>query len=175
MRLVSFIHTPFSGEDPKDLVNTHTLNAVQLVQADTCVAGTLTLNKLSVDSETVLTLGNHSVDEVLKYSALSAQIDSEEAIDIVLVNSYPGKDTMWNGLKQSKFVPFNPVDKYTIAHVFNTSTEQTYRLLKGAPQVGRPGRFNLSYVVQAAANIESGTENSLGKEKRWVEECEQVL
>ena len=99
------------------------------------VAGTLTLNKLSVDSATVLTLGGHTVDEVLKYSALSAQINSEEAIDVVLIESYAGKDTMWNGLKQSKFVPFNPVDKYTIAHVTEDSTGKTYRLLKGAPQV----------------------------------------
>lgn len=97
--------------------------------------GTLTLNKLSVDASTVLTLGSNSVDDVLKYSALSAQIDSEEAIDIVLIESYPGKATMWDGLKQSKFVPFNPVDKYTISHVTNSSTGETYRLLKGAPQV----------------------------------------
>lgn len=98
-------------------------------------AGTLTLNKLSVDASTVLTLGSNSVDDVLKYSALSAQIDSEEAIDIVLIESYPGKATLWDGLKQSKFVPFNPVDKYTISHVTNASTGETYRLLKGAPQV----------------------------------------
>lgn len=101
-------------------------------------AGTLTLNKLSVDADTVLTLGGHSVEEVLKYSALSAQIDSEEAIDIVLVESYPGKATLWDGLKQTKFVPFNPVDKYTISHVTNTSTGETYRLLKGAPQARAP-------------------------------------
>ena len=55
-----------------------------------CHAGTLTLNKLSVDASTVLCLGGHSVDEVLKLSALSSQIDSEEAIDVVLVESYHG-------------------------------------------------------------------------------------
>ena len=54
------------------------------------IAGTLTLNKLSVDATTVLCLGGHSVDEVLKLSALSSQIDSEEAIDVVLVESYHG-------------------------------------------------------------------------------------
>ena len=97
-------------------------------------AGTLTLNKLSVDSSTVLALQKYSVEDVIRYSALSAQIDSEEAIDIVLVESYDKASTMWDGLSQSKFVPFNPVDKYTIAHV-TESNGNTYRLLKGAPQV----------------------------------------
>ena len=45
-----------------------------------------------------------------RYSALSAQINSEEAIDVVLVESYPGAGTMWDALKQSKFVPFHPSD-----------------------------------------------------------------
>ena len=59
-----------------------------------CIAGTLTLNKLSVDASTVLCLGGHSVDEVLKLSALSSQIDSEEAIDVVLVESYHGASSI---------------------------------------------------------------------------------
>ena len=58
------------------------------------IAGTLTLNKLSVDASTVLCLGGHSVDEVLKLSALSSQIDSEEAIDVVLVESYHGMSSI---------------------------------------------------------------------------------
>jgi H+-transporting ATPase len=98
----------------------------------------LTLNKLSVDATTVLCLGGHTVDDVLKLSALSSQIDSEEAIDVVLVESYHGKDGLWDGLKQSKFVPFNPVDKYTISHITDLKTNESYRLLKGAPQVPTP-------------------------------------
>ena len=76
------------------------------------------------------------MEEILKLSALSSQINSEEAIDLVLVESYHGKEGLWNGLKQSKFVPFNPVDKYTISHITEESTGNSYRLLKGAPQVG---------------------------------------
>lgn len=70
-----------------------------------------------------------------RYAALSAQINSEEAIDVVLVESYPGNGTMWNNLKQSKYVPFNPTDKYTIGYVTNPADGSTYQLLKGAPQV----------------------------------------
>lgn len=72
---------------------------------------------------------------VCRYAALSAQINSEEAIDIVLVESYSGNSSMWNNLKQSKFVPFNPTDKYTIGFVNNPADGSTYQLLKGAPQV----------------------------------------
>ena len=45
--------------------------------------GTLTLNKLTVEQGSVHPFGNHSKDDVLKYAALSAQRNSEEAIDVV--------------------------------------------------------------------------------------------
>ena len=70
-----------------------------------------------------------------RYSALSAQQNSEEAIDVVLIESYAGSGTMWNGKKQYKYIPFNPNDKYTVAFVEEESTGKKYRLLKGAPQV----------------------------------------
>ena len=78
-----------------------------------------------------------------RYAALSAQIDSEEAIDVVLVESYPGSGTMWNNLKQSKFVPFNPTDKYTIGFVTEPSSGNVYQLMKGAPQVGQGSGFRV--------------------------------
>lgn len=53
----------------------------------------------------------------------------------MLVESYPGAGTMWDNLKQSKFVPFNPTDKYTIGFVNNPADGSTYQLMKGAPQV----------------------------------------
>lgn len=37
--------------------------------------------------------------------------------------------------KLVRFVPFNPVDKYTCATVQETATGRTIRLLKGSPQV----------------------------------------
>lgn len=45
--------------------------------------GTLTLNKLTVEQDSVQPFGKYSKDEVLKYAALSAQKNSEEAIDVV--------------------------------------------------------------------------------------------
>ncbi|KAK9798585.1 hypothetical protein WJX73_003965 [Symbiochloris irregularis] len=97
--------------------------------------GTLTLNKLSVDQKTILPGEGYTSDDVMKYAALSAQINSEEAIDVVLVESYEGNHSMWNNLKQSKYIPFNPTDKFTIGYVTNPTDGSTYQLLKGAPQV----------------------------------------
>ena len=97
--------------------------------------GTLTLNKLTVDIVNCYPLGDHTIEDVLKYGALSANIVTEEPIDMVLHESYADRDTLWSSYKMAKFVPFNPVDKYTIAHVHDPETKVTFRVMKGAPQV----------------------------------------
>lgn len=71
----------------------------------------------------------------MKYGALSADVSSEEAIDVVLHNTYPDHDNLWKGYKRIKFVPFNPVDKFTMAVIEDETTGQVFRLMKGAPQV----------------------------------------
>ena len=70
-----------------------------------------------------------------RYAALSAQQNSEEAIDIVLIESYSGAGTMWKGKKQYKYTPFNPNDKCTVSYVLEEQSGKKYKLLKGAPQV----------------------------------------
>lgn len=97
--------------------------------------GTLTLNKLTVDIPNVFSCGDHSIEDVLRYGAMSANIVTEEPIDMVLHNSYAGKDTLWNDYKITKFIPFNPTDKYTIAYVSENATGNMERVMKGAPQV----------------------------------------
>lgn len=47
--------------------------------------GTLTLNKLTVENQSVFPFGNYKNPDVLKYAALSAQRNSEEAIDVVCI------------------------------------------------------------------------------------------
>ncbi len=59
-------------------------------------AGTLTLNKLTTEKGSVLCMGGRSLDEVLKLSALSANIVSEEPIDMVLHHSYDAHATLWD-------------------------------------------------------------------------------
>lgn len=97
--------------------------------------GTLTLNKLSVELKSVACLGNNTTMEVLKHAALSANTVTEEPIDVVLFNSYPDADKLKEKYTVLKFVPFNPVDKFTAATVREESTGKVFRLLKGSPQV----------------------------------------
>ena len=103
----------------------------------------MTLNHLSVDEGTVVCLAGKEVQEIMKLSALSAQINSEEAIDIVLIESYKQYDQLWNEYTQYKYTPFNPTDKYTISYVRDQSSGKEMRLMKGAPQVS-----SLSHIMQ---------------------------
>ena len=75
------------------------------------------------------------VKDALKLGALSANISSQEPIDVVMHESCEDNATLWDHYKQSKFVPFNPTDKYTIATVVPNDGSAPFRLMKGAPQV----------------------------------------
>ena len=66
------------------------------------------------------------VDDVYAMCLLSLQ---------VLAESYPHKDTLWNDYECPKFIPFNPVDKYTIAVIRDLKSGEMMRVMKGAPQV----------------------------------------
>jgi magnesium-transporting ATPase (P-type) len=173
--------------------------------------GTLTLNKLSIETQSVLSCSGMPISECMKYAALSANTITEEPIDMVLFESYPeavsdvllaeqwllfvvdqgstsmlaphatvmetkqsvlspsaGRQTRmlnsdgcfwifthWSGTpclctylgplqknlkdryKTIKFIPFNPVDKFTCATVLDTQTNKCIRLLKGSPQVSQ--------------------------------------
>lgn len=79
-----------------------------------------------------------SVTDALKLGALSANISSQEPIDVVMHESYEDCATVWEHYTQSKFVPFNPTDKYTIATIIPKDGSPPFRLMKGAPQVSIP-------------------------------------
>ena len=53
---------------------------------------------------------------------------------MVMHDSYPGKDSLWQAYTLKKFVPFNPVDKFTMAIVQENATGKIQRVMKGAPQ-----------------------------------------
>ncbi|KAG2433300.1 hypothetical protein HXX76_008366 [Chlamydomonas incerta] len=98
--------------------------------------GTLTLNKLSIDMNTVYkTEPGITNDDVAKYGALSADVAGEEPIDMVLFNNYPNAKEMAARYKKIKWVPFNPTDKFTAVTLMDQETGRVFRLLKGSPQV----------------------------------------
>eukprot|EP00884_Botryococcus_braunii_P014021 jgi/Botrbrau1/2261/Bobra.101_2s0085.1 len=97
--------------------------------------GTLTLNKLSVNRDDVFCVSGRPLKEVLMFTALSADLKSEEPIDVVCHESYPDNATLWDNWTMLKYVPFNPVDKFTMDIVKENKTGKIYRVVKGAPQV----------------------------------------
>nr|QEH60479.1 H+-translocating ATPase P-type [Dunaliella maritima] len=97
--------------------------------------GTLTLNKLSIDKSMVVPVGNMGVDEIMRMGALSANTVTEEPIDMVLWESYPDRETIKRDYKHTKYFPFNPNDKITIATCLEIATGRVFRVLKGSPQV----------------------------------------
>ncbi|GLI62247.1 hypothetical protein VaNZ11_004843 [Volvox africanus] len=98
--------------------------------------GTLTLNKLSIETGNIfVTEPGLTIEDVLKYGALSADITGEEPIDVVLYNSYAQAATLANRYKKLKWVPFNPTDKFTSVTMLDQESGRVFRLLKGSPQV----------------------------------------
>jgi len=97
--------------------------------------GTLTLNKLTVDVATCHPEGDFTIEDILKYGALSANTVTEEPIDMVLFESYAERDSIKERYTLKKYVPFNPTDKYTIAHLVENETGRYFQVMKGAPQV----------------------------------------
>ena len=62
---------------------------LDLIWLPPSLLGTLTLNKLSVDTTTVYATDKYPTLEILKFGALSANTVTEEPIDVVLMESYP--------------------------------------------------------------------------------------
>ena len=93
--------------------------------------GTLTLNQLSVDAE--IPFGNSKSSDVLVVAALATQTSSEDPIDLAVLRALKDK-TALEGLKQTAFVPFDPVNKRTVATVVDAKGV-THHYAKGAPQV----------------------------------------
>lgn len=97
--------------------------------------GTLTLNQLSVDLDNLIPYNDFTPEDIVKYGALAARIENNEAIDVVCYNTYPGKDTIKDEFTLLHYTPFDPTTKYTIAKLRDNKTGEVFRAIKGAPQV----------------------------------------
>ncbi|KAF1326637.1 Plasma-membrane proton-efflux p-type atpase, partial [Globisporangium splendens] len=97
--------------------------------------GTLTLNQLSVDMDNLIPYNGFTADDILKYGALAARIENNEAIDVVCYNTYPGKDTIKDDFTLLHYTPFDPTTKRTIAKLKDNRTGEIFRACKGAPQI----------------------------------------
>ncbi|CCI46061.1 unnamed protein product [Albugo candida] len=97
--------------------------------------GTLTLNQLSVDMDNLITYNEFSPADILKYGALAARIENNEAIDVVCFNTYPEHDSIKDTYKLLHYTPFDPTTKRTIAKLQDLRTGEIFRACKGAPQI----------------------------------------
>ena len=76
--------------------------------------GTLTLNQLTVDA--LIPFGMAKPEDVCLAAALATQTSSEDAIDIAVLHALKDRSAL-EKVKQTHFVPFDPVNKRTVATV----------------------------------------------------------
>ncbi len=93
--------------------------------------GTLTLNQLALDA--VIPFGTSKSDDVTMAAALATQTSSEDPIDHAVLHALKDRSVL-EKFKQTNFVPFDPVNKRTVATVVDAAG-QTQQYAKGAPQV----------------------------------------
>ena len=92
--------------------------------------GTLTMNQLTVEKQ--IPFGSFSAADVLRDAALATQKSSEDAIDVAVLSA-AGSRVDFAQMKQTDFVPFDPVNKRTVATVVDAGGK-TRHYAKGAPQ-----------------------------------------
>ena len=92
--------------------------------------GTLTMNRLTVEQP--IALGNATADSILLAAALATQTSSADPIDQAVMQALKDKSAL-SGWKQTAFVPFDPVNKRTVATVTDAQGHIVH-FAKGAPQ-----------------------------------------
>jgi H+-transporting ATPase len=124
--------------------------------------GTLTMNRLTVETE--IPFGSFTADDVLLGAALATQKSSEDAIDVAILSA-AGSRAEIAQMKQTDFVPFDPVNKRTVATIVDPSGK-TRHYAKGAPQaisgLAKPDADLLARYRSAVANLAGKGFRALG-------------
>ncbi|GAV85502.1 E1-E2_ATPase domain-containing protein/Cation_ATPase_N domain-containing protein/Hydrolase domain-containing protein [Cephalotus follicularis] len=96
--------------------------------------GTLTLNKLTVDTNLIEVFAK-GVDKehVMLLAARASRIENQDAIDAAIVGTLADPKEARAGIREVHFFPFNPVDKRT-ALTYIDSDGNWHRASKGAPE-----------------------------------------
>ncbi|KEH39753.1 plasma membrane ATPase 4 [Medicago truncatula] len=96
--------------------------------------GTLTLNKLSVDTNLIEVFSRGmDKDFVILLAARASRVENQDAIDTAIVGMLPDPLEARAGINEVHFLPFNPVDKRT-ALTYIDSDGNWHRSSKGAPE-----------------------------------------
>jgi H+-transporting ATPase len=92
--------------------------------------GTLTMNQLTLDKP--IAYGSAQAQDVVYAAALASQRSSDDAIDQAVFHALDDPKSL-DSVKQTKFVPFDPVNKKTLATVVDAQGH-SHQYAKGAPQ-----------------------------------------
>ncbi len=92
--------------------------------------GTLTQNKLTLS--TPIPFGGTKPNDIVMGAALATEAESEDAIDQAVLKAVPDAKALAT-YKQTKLVPFDPVNKRTMTTVVDAQGK-TWQYAKGAPQ-----------------------------------------
>jgi H+-transporting ATPase len=93
--------------------------------------GTLTQNKLTLGEPALF--GAKDAQELILTGALASKEEDRDAIDLAVLNGLKDPASL-KALKQTKFVPFDPIHKRTEAEV-QGADGKSFKVTKGAPQV----------------------------------------
>jgi H+-transporting ATPase len=124
--------------------------------------GTLTMNQLTVEKE--IPFGAFTAADVLRAAALATQKSSDDAIDVAVLSA-AGSHVDFAHLKQTDFVPFDPVNKRTVATIVDAAG-QARHYAKGAPQaitaLAKPDAALLSRYQATVADLAGKGYRALG-------------
>eukprot|EP00899_Mesostigma_viride_P028511 jgi/Mesvir1/8845/Mv02741-RA.1 len=95
--------------------------------------GTLTKNKLTLDAQLLRAFNDYTHDEVLRVAALASKWENMDAVDKAVTGVFGDRSAL-SDYKVKRFIPFNPVEKKTVATVELPSGESVL-MSKGAPHV----------------------------------------
>jgi H+-transporting ATPase len=94
--------------------------------------GTLTENKLTL-GDPVAFSSEVDTKKLVLMASLACKAENQDAIDMAILNALDSPSVL-EEFKQEKFVPFDPVNKRTMATIVDAQGERFY-VAKGAPQV----------------------------------------
>lgn len=122
----------------KRLTAVEELASVSILCSDK--TGTLTLNELTFDEPYLAK--NWTKNDILLYAYLSSEPATSDPIEFAIRNAatvhlplITGDKHEAMGYKVKSFKPFDPVEKMSRATILDNTTQSTFKVAKGAPQV----------------------------------------
>ncbi|RYG70090.1 plasma-membrane proton-efflux P-type ATPase [archaeon] len=97
--------------------------------------GTLTMNKMMIQTETPVYAQNENQYSILRYAAMAAKWHepARDALDTMVLSQADLKSL--DAVEQLDYMPFDPIVKRTEGTVRDKKTGKTYKTTKGAPHV----------------------------------------